>query len=467
MIVISYTLIKRRPSRLVDPLNGNLFKSVLSFAIPVMLTGLLQLAFNAADMIIVGQYAGSSAVGQVGATGSLINLLVNLFIGFSVGVSVGVSKEYGAKNNENISKYIHTAMAVAIVAGILCSIIGFISSKQLLILMGTPESHLGGSTLYMRIYFLAMPATVIYNFGAAALRALGDSKTPLMILTSAGVINVIFNIIFVCTFGMDVDGVATATVISQYIAMIWIIIHLSRSKGPQRLYLKKIGFDKKCTASIIAVGLPAGISGTLFSLSNVIAQSSINFFGGTVIDGNAAAASIEGFLYTASNSFHQAAITFIGQNRGAGKYNRILKVLGVCMTYAIGFEIIMCIFMCIFRYGLLGIYIKDSPDAIELGAMRMLILCTLHFLCAAMDVMNGALRGLGSSLVPTIISITTVCGFRVLWLSTVFEHYKTPQTIYAVYPISWAMSAVALGALFIVVYRSQIKKFGISDKNEG
>lgn len=432
-----------------------------------MLTGLLQLAFNAADMIIVGQYAGSSAVGQVGATGSLIQLLVNLFIGFSVGVSVGVSKEYGAKNDTNISKYIHTAVAVAVVAGVLCAVIGFFASKHLLLLMGTPESHIGGSTLYMRIYFLAMPATVIYNFGAAALRALGDSKTPLIILTSAGVINVIFNIIFVCLFGMDVDGVASATVISQYVAMVWILIHLSRSEGPQKLCLKKIRFDKKCTASIIAIGLPAGISGTLFSLSNVIAQSSVNYFGGTVVDGNAAAASIEGFIYTASNSFHQAAITFIGQNRGAGKYKRILKVLGVCLTYAVSLEIVMCALMYIFRYGLLGFYLKGASDAIELGALRITIMCACHFLCGIMDVINGALRGLGSSLVPTVISITTVCGFRVLWLSTVFERYKYPQTIYAVYPISWAMSAIALGVLFIIIYRSQTKKLGISAKNHG
>ncbi len=448
----------KKRGRLIDPLNGNLFKTILAFAIPVMLTGLLQLAFNAADMIIVGRFVGSAAVGQVGATGALINLLVNLFIGFSVGVSVGVSKEYGAKNSEKISKYIHTSIAVAIVAGILCFIVGLSLSRQLLVLMGTPESHLDGSTLYMSIYFIAMPATIIYNFGSAALRALGDSKTPLLILSSAGVINVIFNFIFVCFFNMSVDGVATATVISQYIAMVWILIHLSRSEGPQRLCLRKIRFDSECTKSIIAVGLPAGISGTLFSLSNVVAQSSINIFGGTVINGNAAASNIEGFIYTTSNAFHQAAITFIGQNRGAGKYDRILKALGVCLVYSLGFEIVLGLITYIFKEQLLGIYIKDSQASIMLGAMRMTILSLSHFLCGTMDVINGSLRGLGVSLSPTLISLTTVCGFRILWLSTVFDRYRTIPMIYIMYPVSWALSVVALASLFFAIYSSQLKK---------
>ncbi len=449
---------KKKPDRLIDPLNGSLFKTIIAFAIPVMLTGLLQLAFNAADMIIVGRFVGSAAVGQVGATGSLINLLVNLFIGFSVGVSVGVSKEYGAKNNEKISKYIHTSVAIAAIAGILCCIVGLNLSRQLLELMGTPESHLDGSTLYMNIYFLAMPATIIYNFGSAALRALGDSKTPLIILTSAGVINVLFNVLFVCAFSMSVEGVAMATVISQYVAMIWILLHLSRSEGPQKLYLRKIRFDKDCTRSIIAIGLPAGISGTLFSLSNVVAQSSINIFGGTVINGNAAASNIEGFIYTMSNAFHQAAITFIGQSRGAGKYDRILKSLGVCLVYSLGFEIVFGLLTYVFREQLLGIYIKDSQASIMLGAMRITILGLTHFFCGTMDVINGALRGLGVSLSPTLISLTTACGFRILWIATIFDRYRTITMIYIMYPVSWALSIVALASLFLAIYSSQLKK---------
>ena len=349
-------------------------------------------------------------------------------------------------------------MAVALVAGILCSVIGFSASKQLLILMGTPDTHIAGSTLYMRIYFLAMPATVIYNFGSAALRALGDSKTPLFILSTAGVINVIFNLILVCGFGMSVEGVAIATVISQYVASVWVLIHLSRADGPQRLSLKKISFDKDCTKSIIAIGLPAGIYGTLFSLSNVIAQSSINFFGGSVIDGNAAAANIEGFIFTMSSAFHQAAITFIGQNRGAGRYDRILKSLGVCLVYSLCFEVFFGTLTYLLRAPLLGVYIKDSQSAIAYGAIRMMMLNIPHFLCGVMDVINGALRGLGASLSPTLITLTTACGFRILWLTTIFEKYKTLTMVYIIYPISWGISAVALAVLFFALYRSQLKK---------
>ena len=272
VIKISHAEIKRKATKLINPLNGNLFKSILSFAIPIMLTSLLQLAFNAADMIIVGQAKGSDPVGQVGATNSLINLIVNFFIGLSVGVSVNVSREYGAGNKEGVKKYVHTATAVSAVAGLICTVIGIAGAKYMLSLMGTPETHIAGATLYMQIYFLAMPATMIYNFGAAILRSIGNSKTPLVILSSAGIINVVFNLLFVHVFGLAVEGVAIATVISQYVAVIWLLIYLAKADGPHKLDLKKIGFDRKCLRSIISIGLPAGISSTLFSLSNVVVQ---------------------------------------------------------------------------------------------------------------------------------------------------------------------------------------------------
>ncbi|MBE6608024.1 MAG: MATE family efflux transporter [Ruminococcaceae bacterium] len=424
-----------------------------------MLTGILQLAFNAADIIIVGQAAGSDAVGQVGATNSIINLIVNMFIGFSVGVSVSVSREYGAGNHQNVNKLVHTAVATAIVGGIVCSIIGFFGARYFLTLMQTDLIHIDGSTLYMKIYFLSMPASMMYNFCSAILRALGNSKTPLVILTSAGVVNVIFNLFFVYAFGMAVEGVALATVISQYVAMVWILIYLTKAEGPHKLNLKKVSFDQKSLKSIIVIGFPAGIYGSLFSLSNVVIQSSVNSFGNIVVNGNAAAASIEGFIYTASNSFHQAAITFIGQNRGAGKYDRILKSLGVCVIYSFVFEVILAFITYTFGELLLGIYIKDSSAAIMTGIIRISVIGIPHFLCGIMDVVNGALRGLGASTSPTVISLICACGFRIVWIYTIFERYKTISMLYLVYPISWGVSTVFLTALFFALYFSKLKKF--------
>ncbi len=452
---VSDTRIKQQ----IDPLNGNLFKSILAFAIPVMLTGILQLAFNAADIIIVGQAAGSDTVGQVGATGSIINLIVNVFIGFSVGVSVSVSREYGAGDHQNVNKLVHTAVGTALVGGIVCSMVGFFGARYFLELMQTDPMHIDGSTLYMKIYFLAMPASMMYNFCSAILRALGNSKTPLVILTSAGVVNVLFNLFFVHVCGMAVEGVALATVISQYIAMVWVLIYLSKVRGPHKLNLREVRFDKQSLKSIILIGFPAGIYGSLFSLSNVIIQSSINSFGNIVVNGNAAAGSIEGFIYTASNAFHQAAITFIGQNRGAGKYDRILKSLGVCVVYSLMFEIVLAAISYIFSAPLLKIYIKDSSAAIMTGTIRITIVGIPHFLCGLMDVVNGALRGLGASTSPTIISLICACGLRVVWIYTMFARHKTISMLYLVYPISWGVSTFFLAALFFALYYAKLKKF--------
>ena len=458
---ISHTksLPRTRTKKQIDPLNGNLFKSIFAFAIPVMLTGLLQLTFNAADIIIVGQAAGSDAVGQVGATGSIINLIVNMFIGFSVGVSVSVSREYGAGNHQNVSKLVHTAVATAVVGGIICAFVGFFGARYFLELMQTDLMHIDGSTLYMKIYFLAMPASMVYNFCAAILRAIGNSKTPLIILTSAGVVNVIFNIFFVTACGMSVDGVALATVISQYIAMVWVLIYLAKESGSHKLSFKEIRFDKQSLKSIILIGFPAGIYGSLFSLSNVIIQSSINSFGNIVVNGNAAAGSIEGFIYTASNAFHQAAITFIGQNRGAGKYDRILKSLGVCAFYSFIFEVVLAAITYFFSVPLLGIYIKDSSAAITTGVIRITMIGIPHFICGLMDVVNGALRGLGASTSPTIISLICACGFRIVWIYTMFARYRTISMLYLVYPISWAVSTFFLTVLFFSLYYAKLKKF--------
>ncbi len=458
-ISLSINAAKKPSKKLVDPLEGNLFVSIIRFTVPIMLTGLLQLAFNAADLIVVGQARGSNALGQVGATGTIINLIVNLFIGFSVGVNVGVSREYGAKDYKKVADFVHTAVATALVGGIVCGIVGFFGARQFLTLMSTPLEHIDGSTLYMKIYFLAMPASMVYNFCSAILRSLGNSKTPLVILSTAGVINVIFNLIFVIAFGMGVDGVAWATVISQYVAMFWIVVYLMRVDGPHKLTLKKISFEKKSLASIIAVGFPAGISGSLFSISNVIIQSSINSFGNIVVNGNAAASNIEGFIYTASNSIHQTAITFVGQNRGAGKYDRILKSLGICALYSFVAECLLAAVTFALAEPLLGIYVSDSQAAIMTGIIRISIINIPHFLCGLMDVINGALRGMGASLSPTLITLTCACGFRIVWIYTVFQKYSTITMLYIIYPITWGISSFFLALLFFGIFFSKKKKY--------
>ena len=433
--------------------QGPLLKKLFLYSLPIMATGILQLLFNAADLIVVGRWGGDVSLAAVGATGALINLIVNLFIGLSVGTSVTVAQRVGAGDKEGLQRVIHTSMAAAVVGGIIVFFIGFFGAHTFLGWMGTPDDVIDLSTLYMKIYFVGIPASMIYNFGGAILRSSGDTKRPLIILTSAGALNVVLNMIFVIGFKMTVDGVAWATTISQTMSAVLVVIHLIRHKGDIHLDVRKIRFHREEFLQLLKIGIPAGLQGSMFSISNVIIQKSVNSFESEFMSGNSAAGNLEGFIYVAMNSFHQTALTFTGQNVGAKKPERINRVLALCTMYGVASGVILSGIVYLLRYPLLGLYLPDAPGSVEAGIQRLNVIATTYFLCGAMEVINGVLRGMGSSLVPMLMTVLTVCGFRILWIFTVFAQHKTPFTLFLSYPISWILCIIAQFILYFFVKR--------------
>ena len=440
-------------------LEGPLLGSIISYTIPIILTGFLQLLFNAADLIIVGRYCGELSVAAVGNCGSISMLIVNLFVGLSVGTSVTVAHAIGAGSREDISHTIHTALPTAIVSGVIVAIIGVFGNRTFLTMMGTPDTVLPLSSIYMKIYFMGMPFIMVYNFCASILRATGDTKSPLILLTMAGVINVGLNVIFVTQFDMNVAGVALATTISQAIAAILVVISLMKRNDSCKLILSKMHFYKPQLVKIIRIGLPSGIQGSLFSISNVLIQSSINSFGDIVMSGNAAAANIDGFLYVILNAFHQTALNYIGQNAGARKYDRVKRVLTICLISVCIVGISVSTVAYLAGPTLLSFYIPDSAEAIQWGMVRLTFLCIPYFLCGLMDVSTGALRGMGASLAPMIISVLGVCGIRISWISTIFQmpQFHTPQCLYASYTVSWIATFTCQMIAFFLIYRKRTK----------
>ena len=440
-------------------LEGPLLGSIISYTIPIILTGFLQLLFNAADLIIVGRFCGELSVAAVGNCGSISMLIVNLFVGLSVGTSVTVAHAIGAGSREDISHTIHTALPTAIVSGMIVAIIGVFGNRTFLTMMGTPDTVLPLSSVYMKIYFMGMPFIMVYNFCASILRATGDTKSPLILLTLAGVINVGLNVIFVTQFDMNVAGVALATTISQAIAAILVIISLMKRNDSCKLILSKMHFYKPQLVKIIRIGLPSGIQGSLFSISNVLIQSSINSFGDIVMSGNAAAANIDGFLYVILNAFHQTALNYIGQNAGARKYDRVKRVLTICLISVCIVGISVSTVAYLAGPTLLSFYIPDSAEAIQWGMVRLTFLCIPYFLCGLMDVSTGALRGMGASLAPMIISVLGVCGIRISWISTIFQmpQFHTPQCLYASYTVSWIATFTCQMIAFFLIYRKRTK----------
>ncbi len=440
--------------RNIDMLNGSLFKNVIAYTIPIILTGILQLLFNAADLVIVGRFCGSISVAAVGATTSIINLIVNLFIGLSVGAGVVVAQSIGAGDNKKTHRTIHTAIPTALLGGIILTVIGIGLSETFLKWMDTPEDVLPLSTLYMEIYFAGIIFMMLYNFCASILRAAGDTKSPLIFLTIAGIINVVLNVIFVTAFDLNVAGVALATTISQAVSAILVLLTLAKRNDSCKLYLSKIRVYKDELFEIIKVGLPAGIQGSLFSISNVIIQSSINSFGSVVMSGNAAALNIEGFVYTILNAFHQTTLNFTGQNVGANQYKRAKKVFLMCLgcVFVIGISISTLVYL--FGPQLLSIYITDSPEAIECGLVRMSCLFIPFCLLGLMDVSGGGLRGMGVSFIPMVISIIGVCGLRIGWIYTIFQlpQFHTPEWLYHSYTVSWAVTFTAQTIAYFVIY---------------
>ena len=440
-----------------DMLQAPLISGILFYTIPIILTSVLQLLFNAADLVIVGRFCGSISVAAVGATGAITNLIVNLFMGLSIGAGVTVAHAIGSREEEATHRTVHTALPVALVSGIVISIIGVFLAPTFLTLMGTPENVLPLSSVYMRIYFSGMVFTMVYNFCASILRAAGDTKSPPIFLTIAGVINVALNVVFVTALHMNVAGVALATIISQAFSAVMVVVTLMRRSDACKLELKKLRFYRPQLVKMVRIGLPAGIQSSLFSISNVLIQSSINSFGDVLMSGNAAANNLEGFLYVTLNAFHQTAVNYIGQNAGARQYRRVLKIITLCLIYVIVFGLVGGGLLCAFGPQLLGIYITDSAEALAYGELRLMYLAIPYFLCGMMDISTAALRGMGESVIPMIISILGVCGIRVGWVCTIFqiEAFHTPQSLYLSYPISWVIVFVCQMIAFRKVFRKQ------------
>ncbi len=443
----------------IDMVHDSLPKKMLLFAIPLILSGMLQLIFNAVDLIVVGRYVGPTALAAVGSTGALINLLTNLFLGLSVGTNVLTARYIGAKKDKDVSETVHTSILVSVICGLLLAAIGMIFARPLLELMSTPENVIDQSALYLRIYFLGMPIMMLYNFGAAILRAVGDTRRPLYYLTAAGILNVGLNLFFVLVLHRDVDGVAIATVLSQLLAAVLVCINLSRATNACRLRISLMKISMPKLLGLMRIGLPAGIQGCIFSLSNVIIQSSVNSFGDIAVAGNSAAMSIEGFVYISMNSFHQTALSFTSQNFGAGEYKRIPKILAWAMLFVtlVGMGVSGVVLLTCRK--LLGFYVKENAAAsIAYGVTRLKVICLTYFTCGTMDVAVGSLRGLGYTITPTIVSIFGVCGFRLTWIYTYFMSHKKLTILYLSYPISWVLTTTVHMCVFFFVAMPMIRR---------
>jgi putative MATE family efflux protein len=442
----------------IDMCSGSVFKKMILFAVPLMCSSILQLLFNAADIVVVGRFAGDNALAAVGSNTALINLLTNLFVGLSIGGNVLTAQYYGAKKEKDLKETVHTAMTLSIYSGLFLTVVGIALARILLELMQAPEEVLNLAVLYLRIYFLGMTATMVYNFGSAILRAVGDTKRPLYYLLGAGIVNVVLNLFFVIVLKMGVAGVAAATAISQSISALLVVRCLVKEKGGIHLDLKALGIRKEKMLKIMQIGLPAGFQGMVFSLSNVVIQSAVNSFGAIAVAGNSAASNIEGFVYMAMNAFYQATISFTSQNYGAKQYKRIYKILIAGEIYVIATGIILGNLAVFFGHSLLSIY-SSSPDVITAGMSRLRIICTVYALCGIMDVLVGALRGIGYSVVPMIVSLVGACGLRLLWIATVFKipAYHSLTTVYLSYPITWTITLLVHALTFFIVSRKALK----------
>lgn len=441
----------------IDMCNGPLFSKILLFSLPLMLSGILQLLFNAADIVVVGRYTGNHALAAVGSTSALINLLVNLFVGLSVGVNVMVGKYYGARRDSEIGETVHTAVLTAVFAGAILTVIGVALSRPMLQLMETPEDVIDHSVLYMRIYFLGMIGTLVYNFGGAVLRGIGDTRRPLYILLAAGVVNVILNLIFVIRFEMGVAGVATATVISQFLSAGLVVYCLIKSDASYHLDIRELRIVPNKLIEMARIGIPAGMQGAVFSISNVLIQSSVNSFGSIAMAGNTAAGNIEGFVYMAMNTFHQAALSFTSQNYGAHKFKRIHKVLLICLGLVMVTGLVLGNGVYLAGNTLLRIYSEDA-QVIEYGMLRLSIIATCYFLCGMMDVMSGMMRGLGHSVLAMIVTLVGACGLRIVWIFTVFAMFHRLDVLFWSYPVTWAVTTLAYVLCFLMVSKKQLRE---------
>ena len=449
----------------LDMTTGALLPKMLRFALPLMLSSLLQLLFNAADIAVVGKFAGDNSLAAVGSTSSLINLMTNIFLGLSIGANVLSAKYTGAGDKERTNKVVHTAVTISLLSGVVLTVIGLIFAPQFLALMDSPENVIGLASLYMRVYFLGMPAMMFYNFGSSLLRSKGDTKRPLYYLTAAGVINVILNLLFVIVFRMDVAGVALATIISQYMSAGLVFRCLVKEEDEAfRVVISKLKIDGATLWSLVRIGVPAGLQGVVFSLSNVVIQSSINGFGEIIMAGSSAAASLEGFVWVSMNAFHQAALTFTGQNIGAKKYSRINKILYCAEGCAMVAGLVFGNLAFLFGRPLLSIY-TDSAASIDAGMTRLAIICTTYLLCGMMDTIVGSIRGMGYGVTPTIVSMIGACGLRLIWIFTIFQipKFHTPEVLFTSYPVTWTLTFLAHLVCFLIMRKKFPKRDEVAE----
>ena len=456
--------IRRHSQRDIDMLNGPVLRPFIAYSIPIMLSGILQLLFNAADVVVVGHFAGDEALAAVGSTGALITLFTNLFMGLSVGANVAAARACGEGDPMKLSRVVHTSMLLSLICGAVVMAAGIIFAPVFLEIMDTPPEVIGLASVYLRIYFVGMLASMVYNFGAALLRAIGDTRRPLTYLTIAGVVNVVLNLIFVIVLRMSAAGVGLATAISQFISAILVVICLMRSEGPIRFIPKKMRMYKQDLGLIVRIGLPAGIQGTVFSISNVIIQSAVNSFGAIQVAGSSIAGNIDGFVSTALSAFYQSAMSFTGQNYGAKKYGRIWKILRTTVLCEIVVGIPAGFLVWYFGDILLRIY-TDSDAVIAAGIVRLTYVCLPFIIGSLMDCMVGTLRGIGCSLTPMIVSICGVCGVRLVWIATVCQMPQYADNIaalYIVYPISWAATGF-MHFIFLMINMRKLKKKALDE----
>ncbi len=438
--------------------SGPFIKKILTFAIPLMFTGLLQMVYNTADIIVVGRFAGSTSLAAVGTTSSLINLILNVFLGMAMGSGVLSARYIGAKDDKRLSKCVHTAMTVSVIGGIIVGIFGFFMAEKLLILMDCPADVLPLSTLYLEIYFLGAPASLVYNFGAAIVRSTGDTKRPLYILTATGLVNIALNLLLVIKFNMDVAGVAIATIVAQYISAIVIVIRLLRIEGACRLKIKQLCIHGQELKKILLIGVPAGIQNSLFSFSNVIIQTTVNSnFNSTIMSGIVAGSNFDSFIYTCTNAISQTAMTFSSQNMGARKYENLGKIYKRCILLTILIGGGMGALGFIFREQAVSIFTTE-PDVIKIGAERLKLILPFYFFCSLMDLGGGQLRGMGKSFEPMIITLLGGCGLRLLWVYVFFPMNPTPIYLYWAYPISWSITFFVLFIAYFIIKKNITKR---------
>lgn len=449
---------RTRHSHEIDMLHGPLLPKIIMFSLPLALSNALQLLFNAADVIIVGRYAGSAALAAVGATTVLVNLLVNFFIGISMGANIFFASGYAAGKKEQVSRGVHTAVVFSVLSGIGFAAAGILGADFILRQMQTPAEIAPMSAAYFRIYLIGLPAIITYNFGSAALRSMGDTQRPMYYLLFSGILNVILNLITVIGMQMGVAGVAIATTASNYVSAFLVVRALAMEESCFRLDPRQLRIDPKVLKEMLRLGLPSGIQSSMFGIANVLIQSSINGFGAAYIAGNATSVNIEGFILTVINAFSAAGLTFGSQNVGARYYKRADRVFRTVLASGVPITFVIGVLMAVFRVQFVSIYNSD-PDVIMVGGMRILAMLPLYWLEVVMNGYSSAMRSLGHTMEPMIIAIVSICIFRIIYLHTVFAMSPTYETLLLIWPVSWVLSIVAS----IVVYRRIRRRYPSED----